>query len=97
VTLWYHACHPPTADQIAKAERAVKLLKLPKNRYTGRLVDAFIHKGTLYVLLMDVLERDPEKKCKGANYRMMNLDDGNLTTAYIEETTAPKRARRVKV
>jgi hypothetical protein len=87
VTLWYKAAHKPTASQIAKAEYATKTLRIPRQRYTGTLVDVFRHKGTLYTLLAGVLERDREAGKHAVNFRMMNLDDGTLYAAYLEEQT----------
>lgn len=90
-TFWYRACHKPTAAQIAAADRAVRIQGIPRQRYTGRLVDVFKHKGTLYALLMDVQERDTNGTKKALNFRMMNLDDGNLYRAFIDATPAKSK------
>lgn len=89
VTLWYKAMHAPTKRQLAEANLAVKVMGIPRRRYTGRLVDVFRHSnGSLYCLLMDVLERHTQK---GAHpFRMMNLDDGDLYAAFVEEPAARK-------
>lgn len=85
VTLWYKAAHAPTAEQIKKAEYATKVLKIHRQRYTGKLVDVFLHKGTLYVLLAGVLERDREGGKHHCNFRHFNLEDGQVYVAMIDE------------
>lgn len=87
VTLWYKAQHKATKAQIAKAKYATTVLKIPRNRYTGTLIDVFLHRGTLYCLLAGVLERDREAGKHNVNYRMMNLDDGTVFAAFISEPT----------
>lgn len=89
-TFWYKACHKPTQAQIDAAHRAVVVQGIPRNRYTGRLVDVFKHNGTLYALLMDVQERDFTGAKRQTNYRMMNLDDGTLFRAFIDGKLAAK-------
>jgi hypothetical protein len=95
-TFWYKAAHKPTQDQIDKAAFAVNVLKIPRRRYTGTLVDVFTNKGTLYALLAGVLERDREQSKSQINYRMFNLDDGDLYAAYIEQVAAPVKVSAVK-
>jgi hypothetical protein len=95
VTLWYKACHAPTAEQIAKASYAVKTLGIPRQRYTGTLIDVFIHKGTLYSLLGGVLERDREKGKHQFNFRMFNLDDGELYCAVVEEVAGKSAIKAI--
>jgi hypothetical protein len=96
VVLYYRAAHKPTAAQIAKADYAVNTLKIDRRRYTGTLVDVFISKGTLYLLLAGVLERDREQKTKHQmNFRMMNLEDGEVYKAFIEEVAARKLKARL--
>lgn len=94
-TFWYKACHKPTAAQIAAADRAVRVQGIPRQRYTGRLVDVFKHNGSLYALLMDVQERDHTGAKRALNFRMMNLDDGNLYRAFIDAkvVTAPSAVK----
>jgi len=86
----YDACNEPTDEQIAKAHYATEILGIPRKRYTGILIDAFLHKGTLYVLLGGVLERDREGNRHEMNFRMFNLDDGNLKALDINEV-GPRR------
>ena len=94
VTLWYRAGLKATKEQIQKAENATKILGIPKTRYTGRLVDVFYHKGTIYALLAGVLERDRDHNRHRRNFRMMNLDDGTLDSAYVSEPTPVKQANQ---
>lgn len=95
VVLYYRAAHKPTAVQIAKADYAVNTLKIDRRRYTGTLVDVFVSRGTLYLLLAGVLERDREQKSKQKmNFRMFNLEDGEVYKAFIEEVAARKLKAR---
>lgn len=87
VTFWYTAMHKPTQKQIDKARYAIKVLRIPRKRYTGTLIDVFRHRESLYILLGGVLERDREDP---VNFRMFNLDDGDLFRAYVE-TVKQKR------
>jgi hypothetical protein len=103
-TLWYKAVHKATDEQIEKAKYAVDVLKVSRQRYTGNLVDVFTHKGTLYVLLAGVLERDREDNKHKVNFRLFNLDDGTVYAAYIQEkvqaqavkAAAPKAVKKNK-
>lgn len=96
VTLWYKAMHKPTKEQIDKASYAVDVLKMPRRRYTGTLVDVFESKGTLYCLLAGVLERDREKNRHHMNFRMMNLDDGELYCALVDEVERKPKTSPIK-
>ena len=96
VTLWYKAAHKPTAEQIQKASYAVNVLKIHRQRYTGRLVDVFQHKGTLYVLLAGVMERDREGGKHQMNFRHFNLEDGQVYVALVDEVAKVKQANVIK-
>ena len=89
----YKCMHEPTEEQKRQAERAVRWQKIPRKRLTGRLVDVFLHKGSLYWLLMDVQERDADRNRKYINYRLLNLDGGDLQMAAIDVT---KQVRKTK-
>jgi hypothetical protein len=96
VTLWYKAAHKPTAEQIKKAEYATKVLKIHRQRYTGKLVDVFLHNGTLYTLLAGVLERDREGGKHQCNFRMFNLEDGDLYVALVDEVAKVRNPNAIK-
>jgi hypothetical protein len=94
VLLSYKAFHKPTQEAIAQAQYATVTLKIDRRRYTGRLIDVFHHKGTLYCLLGGVLERDRGSNRHGYNFRTFNLDDGNLLAAWVEEVQAQLKTKR---
>ena len=101
VTLWYTACNKPTAEQIKQAQYATQVLHIPRKRYTGTLVDVFLHNGTLYCQMAGVLERDRGTGKHPMNFRHFNLDDGDLFAAYFEDPVlvpqAPKVTKRLVV
>ncbi len=77
VEVWYRAANPPTATAIAEARRATVEFGLPRQLYSGRLIDIKRGSdGTVY-FMVKAIQRD------GEGFRCFNPSKGQLLEMVI--------------
>jgi hypothetical protein len=89
VQVWYRAANEPTERAIREASVATQVMNLPRQMYTGRLIDILKHgtDGTIYFKLMTVERRDESRNGMPA-FRSFNPSKGQLIEMTINPTAA---------
>jgi len=88
VQVWYKAANPATAQAISEARRATVDFGLPRQLYTGRLIDILRGgtDGTVY-FKVKAIERE------GAGFRSFNPSKGQLLEMVINPSAAQLLSR----
>jgi hypothetical protein len=97
VYVWYRAANEPTERAIREASVATQVMNLPRQLYTGRLID--IMKGaddTIYFKVMTVERRDESRNGMPA-FRSFNPSKGQLIEMTINPTAATVAAAQREV
>lgn len=88
VIVWYRAANEPTERAIREASVATQVMNLPRQMYTGKLIDIIKGAdGTVYFKVMAVERRDERRQGMPA-FRSFNPSKGQL----IEMTVNPAAA-----
>ncbi|MDX6768944.1 MAG: hypothetical protein SF051_05385 [Elusimicrobiota bacterium] len=94
VEAWYKAANPPSERALREAAAATRELQLPRQRYSGRLIDIKrARDGTVYFLLRAVERRDESNNGMPA-YRAINPSKGTLISLCINPAQAAESNHR---
>jgi hypothetical protein len=92
VIVWYRAANEPTERAIREAAVATQVMNLPRQLYTGKLID--IKRGadgTVYFKLMAIERRDESRNGMPA-FRSFNPSKGQLIEMVINPSAATQAA-----
>ena len=88
VFVWYRAANPPTERAVREAQVATQVMNLPRQLYTGKLIDILKGAdGTVYFKVMAVERRDESRNGMPA-FRSFNPSKGQLIEMTINPTAA---------
>ena len=89
VTVWYKSGAKATERQLREAAVAVELMGMPRERYTGKLLDIKRGKdGSVYFLCGGVLERRDEANNGMPAFRAFNPSKGQVLSMVINTEVA---------
>lgn len=99
VTVWYRSANKPTDRQIREATVAVGMMGIPRDRFTGKLIDARRTKdGSVFFLCGGVLERRDEGNNGMPAFRAFNPSKGQVLSMSINtEVTVTQPVRGVRM